>query len=53
MLTCATIVDPSTAAFIHQHTDVEPAGVQAQKAVASLNTISHRVDHSLAGGDRS
>ena len=52
VLTSDTTVDPATAAFIRQHADVDPVGVQAQKAVASLNTTGQTVDHSLAGGDR-
>ncbi|MEZ0110737.1 putative cell wall-binding protein [Catenulispora sp. EB89] len=52
VLTSDTATDPATAAFIRQHADVDPVGVQAQKAVAALNTAGQTVDHSLAGGDR-
>ena len=47
-----TGLDPATAAFIKEHTAVDPVGGQAQRAVAALKLTGKSVDGSLAGSDR-
>jgi putative cell wall-binding protein len=46
------VLDPATAAFIAQHSAIDPVGGQAQKAVATLNTTGKTVTMTLAGNDR-
>jgi putative cell wall-binding protein len=52
VLSADAATDPATAAFIRQHSAVDPVGGQAQKAVAALNTAGQTVDRTLAGANR-
>jgi putative cell wall-binding protein len=47
-----TRLDAATAAFIGQHSSIDPVGGQAQRAVGTLNTAGKSVNGALAGADR-
>jgi putative cell wall-binding protein/Tol biopolymer transport system component len=52
VLSDGTGLDPATAAFIEQHTAVDPVGGPAQSAVDALHMTGKTIDRSLAGSDR-